>query len=567
MSNPFLVDANFSQQPLAIQATYDSFSTSTGSILTDGGLGVKLSAHIGEQLTVNSVNITPSLGDIIFERERVLTANTLSPATVGEFLFYNDVTQSFKAIVSVHVEHPSNNALDKNAICVLHGSLNPSGWVLNSSFTGDVTGIKFSITDDMIGPRPAGSILYTNSNSIGTTTTIRFRAHTISPTGALNDADGYVSAPSVVTANTIDYTVNASSNWDSPLPESLQDGLDTLANRLTNIKFEKEYHVSKSGNNTTGNGSYERPYLTVQAAVTASESLADGDSVIIYVHPGIYSENVTIVKPKTSLVGMTNTFSNACQINGNITINPRVVLDSVYNTIFTIENFLLTSNSGTSVVGVIGSNTCYLHMSFCKVYSSSSQKLLYFNNTSSTTPRTHLYKIQFINNATGTGTCIECNTGCKVVGSVNNCEIYGNSTSSSIISRGASTMNFSNCILDGPSPYLFEALDTTIFSFSRCMLTSGVTNASGINMSSTSIGGVYHCVFNIPSSSSYPANLTPPATTTGYAVKGTSGANFTYGDVSFVPLANIGGTYYWTTNKISSSITIVPSQTSFSAQA
>jgi len=567
MTNPFLVDAHFSQQPISVLSTYDSFSSTSGSLLTDGGLGVKLSAHIGEQLTVNSVNITPSLGDIIFERETVLTANTLSPATVSDFLFYNDVTQSFKGVVSVHVADPSNNALDKNAIYTLHGTLKASGWFLNSSFTGDITGIKFSITNDMIGPRSAGSILYTNPNAPGTTTTIRFRAHTISPTGALNDADGYISAPSVITANSVDYTVNNSSNWDSPLPSSLQEGLDTLADRINNIKFSYEYHVSKSGNDTNGNGSYENPYLTIQAAVNASNSLNDNDSVIIYVHPGVYTENLSIIKPKTSLVGMTNTYSNAVQINGNMTIQPRSELDSVYNTIFSIENFLLGANSGTSVVTVAGSNTCYLHMSFCKVYSGSSQKLLYFNNTSATTPRTLLFKCQFNNTSAGTNTCIENNTGCNIIATINNCDIYGNSSANSIISRGTSTMHFANCIIEGPCPYLFEALNTTTFSFTRCTLTSNTTNASGIYMSSTSIGGIYHSVLTIPSNSSYPTNLTPPATTTGYAVKGVSGANFTYGDVSFVPLANVSGTFYWTTNKISNAITIIPSSNAFSGQA
>ena len=74
-------------------------------------------------------------------------------------------------------------------------------------------------------------------------------------------------------------------------------------------------------------------------------------------------------------------------------------------------------------------------------------------------------------------------------------------------------------------------------------------------------------MFSLPTSSSYPTNLTPPATTTGYAVRGVSGSNFTYGNVSFVPLANLSGTFYWTTNKISSAVTIIPSQTAFSSQA
>jgi hypothetical protein len=142
-----------------------------------------------------------------------------------------------------------------------------------------------------------------------------------------------------------------------------------------------------------------------------------------------------------------------------------------------------------------------------------------------------------------------------------------NPAKNSVISRGSSVMNFTNCSLEGPSPYLFDGLDSTNFSFVKCSLTSNTTNAGGIRMSSTCIGGVYHSLFSLPTSSSYPTNLTPPATSTGYAVKGVSGSNFTYGDVSFVPLANISGTFYWTTNKISSALTIIPSQTVFTSQA
>ena len=406
MSNPFLVDASFSTEPIYVLSTHDAFSTSTGCLLTDGGLGVKLSAHIGEQLTVNSVNITPSLGDIIFEKERVLSANTNSPTAVGEFVFYNDITQTFKAIVSVHVAHAVNNLLDKNAIYTLNGTLTPSGWIVNSAFIGDITGIKFTITNDTIGGRAAGSVLYTNPNSVGTTTTIRFRAHTVSPTGAANDADGYASAASIVTANTIQYTPNSSADWGTPLPASAQDGLDDLANRLSNIAFDSEYHVSKSGSDTNGNGSYEKPFLTLGAAITASNSLPDSQSVVVYVHPGVYNENITIVKPKTSIVGSTNTFSNGSQINGTITIDPRTVVDSVYNTIFTFENLLLTTNSG-NVIQFIGSNTGYLHVSFCKLWSSTSGNLVFFDNSSATPVRTAFFKSQ-LHLSNGTGSCLEC---------------------------------------------------------------------------------------------------------------------------------------------------------------
>jgi len=60
----------------------------------------------------------------------------------------------------------------------------------------------------------------------------------------------------------------------------------------------KDYFVSKRGNNSTGTGSFELPWLTIQHAI---DSIASSPSTI-RVMPGTYDENV-ILSPDISLIG------------------------------------------------------------------------------------------------------------------------------------------------------------------------------------------------------------------------------------------------------------------------
>ena len=564
----FLENAYFSEQVISVLSTYDSTSITSGALLSSGGLGVKLSAHIGEQLYVNSVNVTPSLGDIVYEREQVLTNDTLSPASISDFVFYNDITQTFKAVVSVSVTNTLNSNLDKNAIYTLMGNLKASVWSLNSSFTGDVTGVKFYINNTSIGPRAACEILYTNTNTGATSTSIRFKANTLSPSGALNDASPYASLPVTLTSNEIDMTLTNVGDWDTS-PGTIQTAIDEIVGRVKNMGFANEFHVSKNGNDTIANGSVDSPYLTIQAAINASNSLSIGTSVVIYVHPGVYTGNITITKPLTSIVGMTSTFSNGCQINGNVAVSPSDDTLGVFNNLFSLENLLITGVSGgTSVITFSGSRTGYLNINNCKVFTSTaSQKLLYMSTTSATPPRVRLLNCNFVATS-GTDVLYEVASGSSCVFMAYNTAFYGNASSTVIVIRGSgSSMVFNNCEIQGGGGYLVDVISAILVSFINCTLIGSQLNSSGVNLSATAVVTMFGCVVSVPTSSSFPANLTPPAVTTGYAVRGASGAQFTYGNVVFVPLASIGNTYYWTTNKISSAVNVVASSTTFVSQA
>lgn len=562
-----LENAFFSEQVISVLSTYDSTSITSGALISQGGLGVKLSAHIGEELYVNSVNTTPSLGDIIKEREQVISNDVVSPASISEFVFYNDITQTFKAVVSVSVTNLSNSSFNKNAIYSLMGNLKSNMWTLNSSFVGDVTGVRFYINNTNIGGRDAAEILYTNSNSVGTTTTIRFKANTLSPTGALNDASPYASLPVTLNSNEVTFTRTNVSDWETS-PSSVQTAFDEIAERLKNMGFTNEYHVSQNGNDTTGNGSMDSPFLTIQAAINESNTLSINTPVVIYIHPGRYTENITITKPLTSIVGMTSTFSNGCQINGNVTITPSDDSLGVFNNLFSIENLLITGRTGSaSVVTFSGVKTGYLNINNCKIYTSqTSQKLLYFTNTNVTAPRLKMFNCNLVGNV-GTDSVYEIASGCSNVVIAQNIAFYGN-TATPIVIRGlGSTLTFTSCEIQGNSAYLVDIISATLVSFINCNLINSLIDSSGVNLSSTAVATMFGCIMSIPTNKSFPTNLTPPTTTTGYAVKGVNGAQFTYGNMVFVPLGLVGSTYYWTTNKISSSVTVVSSSTAFVAQS
>lgn len=557
----FLEHASFFEQPISVLATYDSTSTTSGSLLTKGGLGVQLSAHIGEQLTVNSVNITPSLGDIVYEREKVLT-NNISNATVGDFYFYNDSTQSFKAVVSVNI----NDTTDKNAIFTLNGTLKPAGWSLNSTFTGDVTGVRFSINDTTINSRAAGELLYTNTNTSGSTT-IRFKANTLSPTGVSNDAGSYATVPTTLNATGIDYTPNNSSNWEI-VPSSLQDSVDELANRISNIRFEYEYYVSKNGNDSTGNGSIEKPYLTIGTAITAANSESDSIGVVINIGPGQYGENLTIVKPNIVLKGTIDGDTKISRINGRVTINPRSSSGGMYSNYYTLENISIISST-TNVLEYTGSHTGSLFLKNCMLYTSTAGvKGLVFTNT--TGMKVNVFRTSINIASGGNSNAIYTEAGSEVTGSFYNCNIYGR-TVASISINGSSNIAFNYSYIDNTGTDVVELKNTVVAYLSYCTIANYQLNANGINISNATSLVLSHCTFNIPTNVAYnPLSPgSPPATTVGYVIKGAAslGGNIVYGSCLFTPVSVVNSNYYWGTKAISNTVNKVDYYTTLSSQA
>jgi hypothetical protein len=92
----------------------------------------------------------------------------------------------------------------------------------------------------------------------------------------------------------------AASNVETNV-ESLQSSLATLqttVGAIANLSITEQYviHVAKNGNDTTGDGSILKPYLTVQAALTAVAA-TNAANYKIQIGPGLYDEIATFTFP------------------------------------------------------------------------------------------------------------------------------------------------------------------------------------------------------------------------------------------------------------------------------
>lgn len=155
---------------IIITNTSSSINLTTGStFVAYGGVSINKELFIGKQLVVKDVDITPNVEDISAERQFLAGNNITSPDDVTGFVFTTLSTKSFSGIACITVVTGDD---EFDTLYELKGLRKRSGWILNSSYMGDNTNIKFTIT-------PSGQIQYTSPNmSNWVSTKIKFRAMT-----------------------------------------------------------------------------------------------------------------------------------------------------------------------------------------------------------------------------------------------------------------------------------------------------------------------------------------------------------------------------------------------------
>jgi hypothetical protein len=149
---------NVSGQTILSDATVGSIVVNSGinagSLNVTGASTLQSLTVTGGSIIFNTVDVSPSMADIVKEQSATVGNNVSSHTNVNLFSFDNAIARSFDAVVSVTINGTSDNSY---AYYNLKGIQKDSGsWFLNSSFVGDLTGITFHIDN--------GQVQYTSLN-------------------------------------------------------------------------------------------------------------------------------------------------------------------------------------------------------------------------------------------------------------------------------------------------------------------------------------------------------------------------------------------------------------------
>ena len=121
----------------------------------------------------------------------------------------------------------------------------------------------------------------------------------------------------------------------------------------TLVNANNEFHVSVSGNDTTGNGSVINPFATIGQAVTTAGTNIHS---VIVVHPGTYVENVAVTANSITITG-TGQASDSARIQGNLTFSGNASFNYVDGLL--IGNLLHSANGSLYVYNSIVGSTAF----------------------------------------------------------------------------------------------------------------------------------------------------------------------------------------------------------------
>lgn len=318
-----------------------------------------------------------------------------------------------------------------------------------------------------------------------------------------------------------------------------QDGTEQLTAYTTANKLSTILWVSSIGNNTGATGSVEKPFATVQAAHDfASINFAEENDVVIIVAPGAYSGFI-LTRPRTHLIGFAGQ-ANATRISSTVTIAPTTTVGGVYNSTFTLENFLFTTASGHAIV-ISGNQQLNFNGYKLKCYTDSgTQSALVVNNTATGGIRLYMYDSDLQNQLTNAITADISNV---FAGMFKRCNFYGGANLA--LKANGTTATLDGCTLYSTFTDIISLTGASTINMGNTTFTNSQANGNGINIAAGATAVIGQCAFDVPAG-------------TGYAVKGTTGSVLVHAN-------NIIA--YGKNNKISNTITAVPMGTSFAPTA
>lgn len=325
--------------------------------------------------------------DHIFQFNNVFVNSTLSlnaSATNGAFYsFYNSFVNILNA-QNVYI-YSANTNYDQN---VNLGGNVYNNQLLNFTGTGNIINNLSIIAPNSLSYVPLFKIeaseLQGNITLNGGKCELRVDAisHNSNITPALTNGALYILDTETKSLTTSYQGVNytpTNSTLDGTL-EGISNALASSGGSSTPSKF---VYASQFGNDTTGNGTYSKPYATVSKAISTITTNSDTNTFEIIYDGTIIETGNLAIKPYVNLTGHNlNSYIN--------TVNP-LTLDASFGTIsnnysVTFSNFRITSMNldtssfGNSVIGTFTLINVQVDTSFTNNCNSSNYFNLFFRN-------------------------------------------------------------------------------------------------------------------------------------------------------------------------------------------
>lgn len=185
--------------------------------------------------------------------------------------------------------------------------------------------------------------------------------------GFLTAAPSILNAASVTfltKSENIEYTPAVPTNW-SVVPTEVKAALDELAAKVGADGFsENAYFVAENGSDVTGTGSYQRPFATIQAAITAAAAAG---------HDFADQANIIVMPSSVPYAGFTA--QNGINVIGLASDNKSVIVGAINVTFdgsgfatnaITLANLTVTT-AAAQAIQVGAGNAGTLTVRYCRV--------------------------------------------------------------------------------------------------------------------------------------------------------------------------------------------------------
>lgn len=154
------------------------------------------------------------------------------------------------------------------------------------------------------------------------------------------------------------------------------------------VSFAQEYFVAKNGDDTTGDGSLSKPFLTIGKAVEVANAVTPVTTFLkINVAAGVFSESFSVTRPNIIIQGASNNSEERfSKIAGTVTVNSTGATGG-FNQQVALAGFYIESATTSPAVRFTGTGTETLVIDGCIVtVTNAAANVLWCDATNATRP-------------------------------------------------------------------------------------------------------------------------------------------------------------------------------------